>query len=130
MTKTEKIDKELALKNMSKFLLQGAEMLRQSCPNCEVPLLKNKNDDSIFCGGCGNEVMLNNQVPHNSIKLKSKTFQSMEFDGISKSIEVILYGKLENIANTIAGKDPVDIGHDLELMKNILEIIGKIRSLN
>ena len=34
---------EIALKNMSKYLLQGAEMLKDSCPNCNVPLLKFKD---------------------------------------------------------------------------------------
>ena len=49
------MSKEQQLKNLSKYFLQGAELLQDSCRNCGVPLLKLKC--KIFCGGCNKEVI-------------------------------------------------------------------------
>jgi len=119
-----KLTKDQALKNMSKYLLAGAEMLRESCPDCNVPLLKNKKNGKIFCGSCKRKAII-------SEKGKNKNaLESSENQKILNSAEIILFGKLEQIANQIASKKVNDLKNDLELMNFILKMIRKISVLN
>ena len=123
VTNMTKNQHDIALKNMSKYLLQGAEMLKDSCPNCNVPLLKLK--DKTFCGGCNKEVIYATEESVQEIEHK------MTYDTESKSIirntETILLGKLENVTNMLINQQNEDLKHSLEIIDQILSLLLKVQ---
>ena len=114
---------EIALKNMSKYLLQGAEMLKDSCPNCNVPLLKLQ--DKIFCGGCNKEVIY--ATEENAQELEHKITYDTESKSIIRNTETILLGKLENITNQMITQQKEELQQSLEIMDKLLGLLLKIK---
>lgn len=114
--------REIALRNMSKYILQGAEMLKDSCPNCHVPLLKLKG--KTFCGGCNKEVVYATEETAQEIEHK------MTYDSESKTIirttETILLGKLENVTNQMIAQQKEELQQSLELIDQIMSLLIKI----
>ena len=115
--------REKSLKNMSKYLLQGAEMLKDSCPNCNVPLLKLK--DKVFCGGCNKEVIFATEESINEIE--DKLIYETESKNIFSNTETILLGKLENITNLIINQQKEELKQSLELMEKILALLLQLK---
>ncbi len=114
---------EIALKNMSKYLLQGAEMLKDSCPNCHVPLLKLK--DKMFCGGCNKEVVY--ATEEDAQEIEHKMTYNTESKSIIRNTETMLLGKLENITNHMINQQKEELYQSLENMDKILSLLLKIR---
>ena len=115
--------REKSLKNMSKYLLQGAEMLKDSCPNCNVPLLKLK--DKVFCGGCNKEVIFATEESINEIE--DKLIYETESKNIFSNTETILLGKLENISNLVINQQKEELKQSLELMEKILALLLQLK---
>lgn len=118
-----KIQKEIALKNMSKYLLQGATMLQDSCPNCSVPLLKLK--DKIFCGGCNKEVIFASEESVQEIE--NKLTYETESRSILRNAETILLGKLENIINQISNQQEDELLKSLEIIEKLLSLLFQLK---
>ena len=115
--------REKSLKNMSKYLLQGAEMLKDSCPNCNVPLLRLK--DKIFCGGCNKEVIFTTEESFNEIQ--DKLTNETESKNILSTAEIILLGKLENITNLVINQQKEELKQSLEIMEKILALLQQLK---
>lgn len=113
-----------ALKNMSKYLLQGAEMLKDSCPNCGVPLLRLKG--RIFCGGCNKEVIY--ATEETAQELEHKITYDSESKSIFRTTETILLGKLENLVNRIPNQQQEDLNKSLDSVDKILSLLLKLKS--
>lgn len=118
-----KTNQDSALKNMSKYLLQGAEMLQDSCPNCKVPLLKLK--DKIFCGGCNKQVVYANEDTVNDVQ-HDLTYAA-ESKAIFKTTETILLGKLENITNKLSNQQGAELLQLLEIIDRILKLLAELQ---
>ena len=115
---------DLALKNMSKYLIQGAEMLKDSCPNCNVPLLKLKG--KIFCGGCNKEVVY--ATEETLQELEQKITNTTESKLIIKNTETILLGKLENVTNNLINQQKEELLQSLEIIEKIISLLAKIQN--
>lgn len=118
-------NQDIALKNMSKYLLQGAEMLQESCPNCKVPLLKLKN--KIFCGGCNKEVIYASEETAHDIQ-HSMTYET-ESKTILKNSETLLLGKLENITNKLSNQQGTELLQSLEIMQKIIQLLAELKKI-
>lgn len=121
-----KNQKDVALKNMSKYLLQGATMLQDSCPNCGVPLLKLK--DKIFCGGCNKEVIY--ATEESVQELENKITYDTESKTILRNTETILLGKLENINNKIINQQGEELLQSLEILEKLLSLLQLVKEFN
>ena len=135
-TDLSKQRKEQALKNMSKFLLKGDEMLREHCPDCDIPLLKSKKEGTIYCGGCERPVVTeprngpdpkfeNIEQPNSKIQ----PIDNNEYSKIISSSISILFGKLDLINNELASKRSNDIDIDIRRMDLILSLIKRLKNL-
>ena len=118
-----KNQKDISLQNLSKYLLQGAEMLRDSCPNCNVPLLKLKG--KIFCGSCNKEVIYATEESVQEIETKL-TYET-ESKSIVRSTETVLLGKLENVTNQLPNQQGEELLTSLEIIEKIFILLEKIR---
>lgn len=115
--------KDIALKKMSKYLLQGAEMLTESCPDCDVPLIVNKKTNRIFCAGCNQTYQIQGSEQKQNQKLQNETSP----DGIENA-EAVLLGKLDLIINQLASKN-FEMKTELEILDLILSNLLKIKQL-
>ncbi len=112
-----------ALKDMSKYLLQGAEMLKDSCPICDVPLLKLKG--KIFCGGCNKEVFY--ATEETALELEHKFTYENESKSIFRNTETILLGKLENVINNIPNDQKEELLSSLDIIDKILSLLLRLK---
>ena len=116
----EKGRKKKDLSRMSNLLLSGATMLGEACPDCNVPLFKNK--DLIFCPQCERKaVYAKDDVEVRQIE------QNLSLDESISQMKDILTGKMNFLANQLASvDDPKQIMPILEMIEKILVIIRKI----
>jgi len=119
-------DREAALAKMSKHLLSGAEMLQDSCPDCNVPLLRD-HENNIFCASCGRKVIYASGAEAEKLEqdISSKEIGNQVFT----QTEAILFGKLENLANQIATTTEDNLANVLELMDQTLTIIERLKRI-
>ena len=110
---------------MSKYLLQGAEMLRDSCPNCNVPLLKMKN--KTFCGNCNKEVIYASE--ETVTEMETKITYDTESKTIIRTTETILLGKLENISTKLITQDGAELLQSLEIVEKLLTLLQMIKQV-
>jgi len=120
MKNEEKGRKKSELSRMSSLLLSGATMLGETCPDCKVPLFKQK--DNIFCPQCERK----------AVYVKDKTEvrqieQKLSLDESTLQLKEILTGKMNFLANQLASTDdPQQIMPILEMIEKILLIIKKV----
>ena len=116
------MNKDDALKKMSQYLLTGAEMLRDSCPDCQIPLLKDKKNGNVFCASCKKNFVIGEQSKDNT----DRTSPTNATSEIFNSIESILLGKVSQLGNQISKKNTEDLNSELEMLNKILDILQKI----
>lgn len=108
-----------ALKKMSKYILNGAKMLQVSCPNCNIPLIQEKNSSKIFCANCFKEAQYVQNKDEAEI-LEEKISLEQTSKPIFSELESILMGKLHSLSTQIATET------NLELLEKILDINMKL----
>ncbi|OLS19527.1 MAG: hypothetical protein HeimC3_44730 [Candidatus Heimdallarchaeota archaeon LC_3] len=119
-----------ALKKMSKYILNGAKMLQVSCPNCNIPLIQEKNSAKIFCANCLKEAQYV-QNKEEAEKLEEKISLEQSSKPILSELESILIGKLQLLSTQIATETNLDqleniLKVNLKLMKNIA-LLSKLK---
>ena len=112
--------KETNLSRMSNLLLSGATMLGEACPDCNVPLFKNK--DRIFCPQCERKAV----YAKDDIEVR-QIEQKQSLNDSTSQLKDILIGKMNFLANQLASEDdPQQIMPILEMIEKMLVIIQKI----
>ena len=108
-------------RKLGKFLLSGATLLSQSCPDCTVPLVK--KDELVFCGICGRKVefiSLDDEINRKTDSYLQKTHLH--------ELESILIGKLSNIGELLLGtNDPDGLLKLIELSERIINLLRLLR---
>jgi len=111
--------KDADFKRMAELLKLGASMLKESCPECKVPLFKLKED--VFCPLCNRKFILvksDDELSRASIDLSLR------------SLEKIAVSKLEELGDLVSATANPDKQFELvSLISMWLDIIGKLRSL-
>ncbi|MFX0063568.1 MAG: Sjogren's syndrome/scleroderma autoantigen 1 family protein [Candidatus Hermodarchaeota archaeon] len=111
------------VRQMSQLLLQGATMLKESCPNCQVPLFKLK--DQIFCPSCKKKVIF---AKSDTEAEQIQTASSNEL--IIQQLEAHLYGKIELYSQDLMISEKLsDINQILHVIDRILSVLLKIKTL-
>jgi uncharacterized Zn finger protein (UPF0148 family) len=106
---------------MSKYLLSGARMLQVSCPDCNIPLIQEKNNKKIFCANCLKKVEYVNNKEEAQM-LEEKFTSSVTSKPILTELEAILTGKLQNLSTKIASESNLDnLDHLLDTTSKILK---------
>lgn len=110
-----------ALKKMSKYLLGGARMLQVSCPDCNIPLIQEKDNKKIFCANClKNAEYVKNE--EEAQVLEEKLTHSITSKPILKELEAILMGKIQSLSTKIASESNLDdLDHLLDTTSKILK---------
>lgn len=117
-------NKEAALAKMSKYLLSGAKMERDNCPDCNIPLLRD-HENNVFCANCGRKVVYASEAEAEQLE---KDYYSKEFGNqVFTQVEAILFGKLEYLANQIATTTEDNLAEFLQLIDQILTIIERLK---
>ncbi len=112
--------KQKNLSRMSNLLLSGATMLGEACPDCNVPLFKNK--DVIFCPQCERKaVYAKDDTEVRQIE------QTLSLNDSTSQLKDILTGKMNFLTTRLASEDdPKQIMPILEMIEKMLIIIQKI----
>ena len=119
--------KELALKSMQKYLISGAQMLQDSCPDCNIPLLKYKN--RIFCSNCGRDAMYVESTEDIKTAQETSFLKSSEMN-IFGDLNAVLLGKLSLLTHQLASEsDPTKMSHILVPINQIIEISLSLKQL-
>ncbi|MHA2365359.1 MAG: Sjogren's syndrome/scleroderma autoantigen 1 family protein [Candidatus Hodarchaeales archaeon] len=118
--------REAAIAKMSKYLLSGAEMLQDSCPDCKVPLIREKNSKNPpFCAGCGKKVVY---ASESEVKQIEQEFTSRNhISQVFNNLEAILLGKLEYLGNQAAAANQKELEEIVRLMNSILDLIERLK---
>ena len=90
--------KDIALKSMQKYLLSGAQMLQDSCPNCNIPLLKYKN--RIFCSNCGKDAVYVESTEEIKAFQEANIIKNSE-GNIFGELNAVLLGKLSSLTHQL-----------------------------
>jgi uncharacterized Zn finger protein (UPF0148 family) len=115
---------------MSKYLLSGAKMLQISCPNCNIPLVQEKDNPRIFCANCLKEAKYVSDEKE-AESLEEKLTYSVTSKSILTELENILTGKLQNISIKIASESDLnDLNHLLDTTSKILNNLQILKSFN
>ena len=101
------------MEKMSKLLLSGATMLKESCPDCKIPLFK--QDGKIFCPQCEREAV----YVKNDSEVK-QLVQKLSLEESTLQLREILTGKLNYLTTQLASSE------NMQEMLNILDVIEKI----
>lgn len=110
-----------SLKKMSKYLLNGAKMLQISCPDCNIPLIQEKNNPRIFCANCLKEAKYVKDE-REAKAVEAKYNYSFSSKPILIELENILIGKLQNLSSKIGSES------NLNDLNNLLETTTRILS--
>ncbi len=108
------------LSQISKLLLSGATMLSDSCPDCNIPLFKKK--DNISCPRCGRKaVYIDTDDEAKNIQQEHSLSQSIH------QLKDILAGKINFLTNQLAStNDPKELKEVLELLDKITVILHNL----
>ena len=112
------------IKKMSTLLLSGATMLADSCPDCNVPLFKQKN--RIFCPKCGRDAIFASS--DNEIK-------TIEHSQSRKDTQVILQdvllGKINFLTQKLASSETFEeVQRIVELLDKIIDLLLKMKNFS
>ncbi len=103
------------------MLRSGATLLSQSCPECNVPLIKIK--DEIFCPKCGKKIVF--------VQNDSQAITALN-NAILPNINQIILEKVQNLSDQIKSASDVDnlisMGRLLLVWLEALEKIKRISS--
>lgn len=112
------------IKQMSTLLLSGATMLADSCPDCNVPLFKQK--DRIFCSKCGRDAIF--AKSDNEIKTIEHSQSRKETQVI---LQDILIGKINFLAQKLASSETFEeIERIIELLDKIIDLLLKMKKFS
>jgi uncharacterized Zn finger protein (UPF0148 family) len=115
---------------MSKYLLSGAKMLQVSCPNCNIPLIQEKDNPRVFCANCLRDVQYVDNEEEAQVLEEKLTF-SVTSKPILVELENVLIGKVQNITSKIASESKLDdLNHLLDTLAKILENLQLLKSFN
>ena len=119
--------KDIALKSMQKYLLSGAQMLQDSCPNCNIPLLKYKN--RIFCSNCGKDAVYVDSTEEIKAFQEANIIKNSE-GNIFGELNAVLLGKLSSLTHQLASEtDSAKISLILLPINQIVEIFQSLKQL-
>ncbi len=109
---------------MSTLLLAGATMMAESCPDCNIPLFKQK--DKIFCPKCKKKaIYTSNDIEAKEIEHK------YSFSETQIILQDILTGKLNFLAHKMATtEDIVEIEKYAHLLKQLIGVLLDLRKMN
>ena len=106
-------------------------MLQVSCPNCNIPLIQEKNSSKVFCANCLKEAQYV-QNKEEAETLEDKISLESSSKPILSGLESILLGKIQFLSTQIATETNLDVLEklldvNLKLMKNLslLNILRK-----
>lgn len=112
------------IKQMSTLLLSGATMLADSCPDCNVPLFKQK--DRIFCSKCGRDAIF--AKSDNEIKAIEHSQSRKDSQVI---LQDILIGKINFLAQKLASSETFEeIQRIVELLDKIIDLLLKMKNFS
>jgi len=108
-------------KKVVQLLRSGATLLSESCPECNVPLIKIK--DEVFCPKCGKKIVF--------VKNESQAISALD-NAVLPKINQIILEKTQIISDQIKNandtRDLIDMGRLLLIWLEALEKIKKISS--
>ncbi|MCD6459008.1 MAG: hypothetical protein B6U95_00740 [Thermofilum sp. ex4484_82] len=111
---------ETLVKKMAELLKSGATMLDKTCPVCNTPLFRLKNDD-VVCPKCNSRVYI-----VSSEEEESRVFSSLAISNLEKTIAT----KINDLDNRLQRTSDLD---ELKLLTMILlgllDALDKIRKL-
>ncbi len=112
------------IKQMSTLLLSGATMLADSCPDCNVPLFKQKN--RIFCSKCGRDAIFASS--DNEIKTIEHSQSRKDTQVI---LQDILLGKINFLAQKLASSETFEeVQRIVELLDKIIDLLHKMKNFS
>lgn len=110
------------------LLYKGAKMLSYYCPECKVPLFKDK--DRVFCPSCKRDVVFESDDKFKYVKQDVKEENKVEFrEKVKQAIqsnelkEEVFKDAISNLALKLKNVE------DTENLKEIVELIDKLINL-
>ena len=125
---------------MADLLRKGFTMLNLSCPICNNPLFRNK-EEKIFCPVCKREVIVQEEdkieTQGRSSQKKYKEEKNLNSNGKKTNIPLIksrlievLFRKLELIISKIEKEDQIDIlSNYYEILSRTLDLLDKTEEI-
>jgi len=110
------------------LLYKGAKMLSYYCPECKVPLFKDK--DRVFCPSCKRDVVFESDDKFKYVKQDLKVENRVEF-GEKEIKQVIQSNELEEVFKDAISNLALKLKNveDTENLKEIVELIDKLTNL-
>jgi len=120
-------------KIMADLLRSGHTMLNNSCPICNNPLFRDK-DDEIFCPICKRKVLFVEKnaenVDYSKEKLMDKKQTADNNDGDFSEIKLIIAEKIKWASKKLNSENQIEmVERYTKLMKDLCEIIKIISQL-
>jgi len=109
------------------LLYKGAKMLSYYCPECKVPLFKDK--DRIFCPSCKRDVVFEGEIQSEHVKtsqndkVRKAEHAEQTAQVQSDELEKILRNAISNLALKLGNAD------DTQNLKEIVELLDKLTNL-
>ena len=117
--------RERGMKRTSQLLLQGATMLADHCPDCAIPLVRDKQG-LIFCPGCDRKaVYVSSDEEAASIESRFSSNETLN------QLESVLIGKVNRFTTELAStNNSGEIISILKIIDGLLATLYKIYHIN
>ncbi|MBY9009680.1 MAG: hypothetical protein KGD74_07440 [Candidatus Lokiarchaeota archaeon] len=114
---------------MADLLKSGHKMLSLSCPICNNPIFQNKSGTT-FCAICNREVLqVDKDCNKNDEDIKPTVNNPIEITNLNSNLNSVLTEKINWIVHRLKNETQIHIINEyLELLHNILNLLGKLKS--
>lgn len=113
------------------LLYKGAKMLSYYCPECKVPLFKDK--DRIFCPSCKRDVVFESDIHQlkQDVDIKTNQDRLLSKNAIQTTYQTIQPNELEKVFKDAISSLALKLRsvEDTENLKEIVELIDKLTNL-